>query len=181
MRGGEQLLIVTDADGLQDEWCHVGTLKRLALVVDSPLEGVTMHALTQAVIRDLLMGGSGTSALGQMLDMLDTKIAAFNSDKPETYAVGRRYAQHAMSVASHAPRWQEALSEPILLALARLCHNTASFCEHVESLFSKALELHKQSLAIRLKVHGPDHPYVVKSKDMITRLTVMITTSLRKK
>ena len=103
MRGGEQLLIVTDADGLQDEWCHVGTLKRLALVVDSPLEGVTMHALTQAVIRDLLMGGSGTSALGQMLDMLDTKMAAFNiaTSPKHTQSVGGMRSMPCLWLLTH--------------------------------------------------------------------------------
>jgi len=50
-----------------DEWAHLCTLKEHSLVVDRGVafEEVSMHAMTQTVVREHLMGGSRRTALAR--------------------------------------------------------------------------------------------------------------------
>ncbi|KAJ1489875.1 hypothetical protein T484DRAFT_3418619, partial [Baffinella frigidus] len=135
-----------------EEWMHVSALKRHSLVVDSTLGGVSMNALTQGVVRELLMGGSKATALGGVLETLDAKMSKFRLDRPETYVVGRRYVRHVKAAASHArdcPARQDTV-------LATVCHSAGVFLSEISCSFAEALEMHHISVSARSRAYGPD-------------------------
>ena len=53
-----------------------------------------MHALTQLVVRESLMGGFKQQGLASMLSSLFQKFVRFDSDDADTFVVGRNYAAH---------------------------------------------------------------------------------------
>ncbi|KAJ1488192.1 Tetratricopeptide repeat-domain-containing protein, partial [Baffinella frigidus] len=141
-------------DLFQDaEWKHVTSLKRHSLVVDCPtLGGVSMHALTQKVVRELLMGDSKATALGGVLETLDAKMSKFRLDRPATYFVGRRYVRHVKAAALHAqdcPARQDTV-------LATVCHSAGVFLSEISCSFAEALEMHHISVSARSRAYGPD-------------------------
>ena len=85
------------------EWSHVSALRRHSLVVDSPAfpGHVAMNSHVQDVVREQLMGGSRTAALGGVLQLLGLKMAAFDPQSASTHEGRRRYARHVQAAASH--------------------------------------------------------------------------------
>jgi len=118
-----------------------------------------MHALTQEVVRELLMGGSKATALGGVLETLDAKMSKFKLDRPVTYFVGRRYVRHVKAAASHA---QDCPARHALV-LASVCQSAGFFLSKVSCSFAAALEMHKVCLSARIRAYGPDHVDVAKS------------------
>ena len=65
-----------------------------------------MHALTQLVVRDQLTERVQRSALlATLASVLEVHLGKFDPDKPKTYFIGRRYAQHASTLVQHAREW----------------------------------------------------------------------------
>ncbi|KAJ1468770.1 hypothetical protein T484DRAFT_1983759 [Baffinella frigidus] len=143
-----------------EEWVHVSTLARHSLVLDIGAGGLSMHAMTQEVVRDLLMGGSKATVLGEVLAAFHVKMAKFDVDLPGTYDVGRVYAPHVKAAVRHIKQGETQLSAEDDLLLANVCKTTGVFLGRVACSFREALELHMQSRDIRVKVLGEDHTFV---------------------
>ena len=122
-----------------------------------------MHALTQEVVRELLMGSNGGAALGAVLEALHKRMGKFDSDKPVTYFVGRRYVRHVKTAALHATSRSKNLSSDVSKALGRVCDNAGTYFRTVACSYDDSLRMYEQSVAIRIKVLGKDHVDVAAS------------------
>ena len=122
-----------------------------------------MHALTQEVVRELLMGSNGGAALGAVLEALHKRMGKFDSDKPVTYFVGRRYVRHVKTAAQHATSRSKSLSSGSSDALSRVCHTAGIYFNAVACSYDDSLRMYEQSVAIFIKVLGKDHVDVAKS------------------
>ncbi|KAJ1469068.1 hypothetical protein T484DRAFT_1982955, partial [Baffinella frigidus] len=153
-----------------EEWVHVSTLARHSLVLDIEGGGLSMHAMTQEVVRDLLMGSSKATALGGVLAALHVEMAEFDHDKPATYFVGRQFARHVRAAAPHMQPGEVGLTTETKLAVANLCNKTAVFFAAVACSLQEALVLYRKSLDLSIKVHGEEHPDVATSYNNIASL-----------
>ena len=82
-----------------------GLLTQHALVTKDDKGLVAMHALTQRAVRGLTDSAERGALVAAVAGALAAKLEKFRSDKPATYIIGRRYAQHARAVAAQAGAW----------------------------------------------------------------------------
>ena len=122
-----------------------------------------MHALTQEVVRELLMGSNGGAALGAVLEALDKKMGKFDYMKPVTYFVGRRYVRHVKTAALHTTSRSKNLSSGSSKAIGRACNNAGIYFHTVACSYNDSLRMYEQSVAILIKVLGKDHVDVATS------------------
>ena len=84
----------------------VSHLQEHSLVTVDERGSAVMHALTQLVVRDQLTERVQRSALlATLASVLEVHLGKFDPDKPKTYFIGRRYAQHASTLVQHAREW----------------------------------------------------------------------------
>ena len=122
-----------------------------------------MHALTQEVVRELLMGSNGGAALGAVLEALDKKMGKFDYMKPVTYFVGRRYVRHVKTAALHTTSRSKNLSSGSSKAIGRACNKAGTYFDTVACSYDDSLRMYEQSVAITIKVLGKDHVDVAAS------------------
>jgi len=83
----------------------VQLLQEHSLVTVDEMRLAAMHALTQLVVRDQLTTRVQRPALlATLASVLEVHLGKFDPDKPKTYFIGRRYAQHASTPARQHPR-----------------------------------------------------------------------------
>ena len=85
---------------------------------------VSMHALTQQVLREHLMANASNHALAAATAQVCARMFEFDPTEHGTDAAGRRYAPHAKAVLSHAGvarRGSPRLSAGALLLSCRFC------------------------------------------------------------
>jgi hypothetical protein len=149
------------------EWSNVSAVKRHSLLIDSSLGGVSMHALTQEVIRGSLMGDFKVEALSSVFKVLAKKMESYVRDKPETYFVGRRYARHVKVAASYFLHGVERYEATVQHHVSYTCSASGIYHESA-GLYVDALEMYQKSLAIWRSVHGGEqHPDIATSYNNI--------------
>ena len=83
----------------------VSLLTQHALVTKDDKGLVAMHALTQRAVRALTDTAERGALMAAVAGALEAKLDKFSPEKPATYFIGRRYAQHARAVAAQAGAW----------------------------------------------------------------------------
>ena len=137
----------------------MSTLARHSLVVDSDDKeggGLSMHAMTQEVVRDLLMGNFAASLLGGVLEALGGLMAKFKMDQSSTFKVGRRYARHVKAASSYARTGEVHADGSCFPGLATLCLTTGHFFHYVACAYSDALAMHETELSASVAMLGSD-------------------------
>jgi tetratricopeptide (TPR) repeat protein len=121
--------------------------------------------------------------LATLASVLEVKLGKFDPDKPSTYFIGRRYAQHASTLVQHAREWG---ALPAALARggagdsgaggrgadssAGLWTSVGSFCVQCGSFFLVVSHQYQEahcmfaaSLACTVALRGDNHPDVANS------------------
>ena len=135
---------------------HLPSLKNHCLVTVSKAKTgrslVSVHALTQQVIRERLMGNARGQAVGVVVQALAVQMDTFDRDKPETYqaCTCRAYSSHVKALLAH-------VGEDATEEVAELAYDTGVFFLEVTSAFADARRMFERALAIRLKLQG-DNP-----------------------
>mmetsp|Transcript_32413 Transcript_32413/g.74047 ORF Transcript_32413/g.74047 Transcript_32413/m.74047 type:complete len:412 (+) Transcript_32413:2-1237(+) len=115
-----------------------------------------MHAMTQEVVRDLLMGGFKRQGLSSMLTSLFHAFTPFTTDDAKTFSVGRDYAAHVKASVSHVD-WSVGDTPDWALQVAGLCGLTANYYYFVVCGFESALALHNVEMDLKGAVLGGEH------------------------
>jgi len=115
-----------------------------------PLVLVSIHALTQQVIREQLMDGARAEALRAVLAALQAQMDTFDRDKSGSYqaCTCRAYTAHvkaALEQVGDADASEDA---------ARLAVDAGDFHRTVTSTYSEARHLYERALAMRLRLGG---------------------------
>jgi tetratricopeptide (TPR) repeat protein len=159
-------------------------LQEHSLVTVDEMRLAAMHALTQLVVRDQLTTRVQRPALlATLASVLEVKLGKFDPDKPSTYFIGRRYAQHASTLVQHAREWgalPAALarggagdsgaggrgadsSAGLWTSVGRFCFKCGSFFLVVSHQYQEAHCMFAASLACTVALRGDDHPDVAAS------------------
>ena len=106
---------------------------------------VSIHALTQQVIRERLMGDARSPALRAVVAALQAQMDTFDKDKAETYHVCTcwAYTAHVRAALEHAGD-TDASEDAARLAVA-----AGSFLQQVTSAYAEARLVYERALAIR--------------------------------
>ena len=120
---------------------HLPVLTEHCLVTVSAAGAhVSMHALTQQVLREHLMGNASNHALAAATAQVCDRMHEFDA-KHGTYAAGRRYAPHAKAVLSHA-------DAPASPDVADLAYQLGLFYRDVAFAFADARRMLERSLSV---------------------------------
>ena len=121
---------------------HLPVLTEHCLVtVSSAGAHVSMHALTQQVLREHLMGNASNHALAAATAQVRARMDEFDPSKHGTFAAGRRYAPHAKAVLSHA-------DAPASPDVAHLALQLGRFYRDVVIEFDDARRMLERSLSV---------------------------------
>jgi tetratricopeptide (TPR) repeat protein len=113
-----------------------------------------MHALTQQVLREHLMGNASNHALAAATAQVRARMDEFDASKHGTFAAGRRYAPHAKAVLSHA-------DAPASSDVAHLALQLGRFYINVAFAFADARRLLERSLSVWRALGTPEESYEV--------------------
>jgi hypothetical protein len=100
-----------------------------------------MHALTQQVLREHLMGNASNHALAAATAQVRARMHDFDPNKHGTFAAGRRYAPNAKAVLSHA-------DTPASPDVAHLAYQLGRFYLVVAFAFADARRMLERSLSV---------------------------------
>jgi len=149
-----------------------------------------MHAVTQLVVRDWFTPKAQRSVLvAALAAVLASKLLKFNSEKPATFFIGRRYARHAGAVAARAREWGvlpvvrpgfaggsggvdaglggRGADSTVLDNIAVMCEQAGHFFDKVSVQPREALHMHEAALDSAIARHGDHHPSVASSYNNI--------------
>jgi len=140
-------------DMFEDLRQHLPILKSHCLVLMPKSAGpqvVSIHSLTQQVIREHLMGNARAQVLQTVTASLARRMDTFENDKPETYmtCTCRAYAPHVQALMAHVDHTD------IVYEVAVLAYHTGWFFYTVTSAFTEAKRLWERVLVIWLQLGG---------------------------
>ena len=115
-----------------------------------PLILVSIHALTQQVIREHLMDGARAEALRAVLAALQAQMDTYDRNKPESYqaCTCRAYTAHVKAAL------EQVGDADVSEDAARLADDAGDFHSKVTSTYSEARYLYERALAMRLSLGG---------------------------
>jgi len=163
-------------DMFGDLQAHLPVLKGHCLVSASPSASkagprllVAIHALTQQVIREHLMGNARVQTRAAVVAALQAQMDTFDSDKSETFKVCscRSYTAHVAAVMGHVEEfervdgkaWGRTEQDDDLVGReseARLAYATGNFLRTVTCAYADAKRMLERALVIRQRLAGGD-------------------------
>ena len=145
----------------------ITSLKRYSLIELSG-DGISVHRLVQAIVRDHISGGQQKSLCAAAVEMID---AGFPSDtgNPVNWPACSRLTPHALTVCAHAESLQGAYQ-----SFAKLFNNLGEFFIHIAQ-FQNAKKVLEKSLEIRRKLLGEEHPDTAISLNNMGYLLLTLT------
>ncbi len=139
-------------DLLLDE--AVVALRRYSLVSATTDDGLSVHRLVQAVIRDRQhANGTADSSLGRVLSMLRKAIPEDVRTNVAAWPIYTRLQPHAMAAVDH----REDKSGPEPAAAGYILDRAATYM-HVRAEFGEARHLFERAIRVQEAALGPDTP-----------------------
>ena len=122
-------------------------------LIDASGEGLSVHRLVQAVVRDRL-GEDDRKGWTETVVRLLSAAFTFDSDDVQTWHQCSRLLPHALAAAAHAET-REVAPEVTLHIL-----NQTGVYLHGRAEFAEAKVLYDRALPLAEEAYGPDHPPV---------------------